>query len=492
MKRNIIITFFALLSSVSFSQTEQQVAVSLRNEYSALSQQVDSLKKELNTCRGNYDSDPKKYGELIVSLESQLFEANKKQADLAKKVSSLPGGISGVQQQKTEYSSDAAYSGADLIDSPFFKANISSKDLAILKNSSSVYTLLAQSKKSILMMYDSLKMMKDKFDKTDSQQEVDETIIAAEKLKQSIQQADNAINDSWLQFYNCKVDNYLVMLDKLGNVSRSQLESLDLLARQAQSSVDPDETMAPSIADLKAQNQLILAYEEILAQKLGYTNALDKIHAKMKEADSIESTLLPNINFPYRSTCVYGNISLGNSYSYSTPEEIPEVKIPSKGVYYSVQLYMSQTPVKQLSTFKGAAPLMILKSGGYNKYLAGGFRTYSDASKNLSAMLRAGFKAPRIVAWLNGSVTSTDKAKAAESSSEGGFVVEVKSSKSSTSSLIKEVISIHAEGKNWTNTQEGGNSIFRIMTFGSKEEAGVIAQIIRTKDSSLEVNVVED
>lgn len=491
MKRHILILIFALFVSVSFSQTEEQQSdpKALRQELSTLAQKVESLQKALQECRKNYDSDPKKYGSMIESYESSLFETNQKYSELQKKVASLPQ-----EEQKTEtLKSDASYTGTDIIESPFFKSNVSKNDLEILKKSGTVYTQLIGAKENIDKLYSSLQELKTKFDATDSQAEVDSIIISSENLKKDIVKADEEFSSLWTQLYNTKIDNYLVLLDKLDNVSRSELENLDILSREAQSSVDPESTLAPSISDFNAQNKLILAYEKLLAEKLGYTNVLSKVKAQIHQYEGLESLLYPNIQFPYRSTCTYGNITTGNTYSYSTVQEIPQVKIPSAGVYYSVQLYMSQYQPKELSTFKGASPLMQFQSGGYYRYLAGGFRTYADASKNLSAMLKAGFKSPRIIAWFNGSMTTIDKAKANESASNAGaYVIEVKSSKTSTSSLIKDILSLHAEDKNWTSSDSGDSTLYRIMGFSSKEEAGVIAQIILTKDSSLEVNVVED
>jgi len=491
MRRYIFSVLFIFLAGVVYAQQPEvsaEDAAKLRKEFAQLNVRIDSIQKALVDCRASYDSDPQKYGSMIVLLEARLYEANQQHSVLSRRVAQLPQDSDSKSQQ-----SNTSFQGRNISDSPFFAANVSKQDLALFKKSAEIYAFLSEAKSGIDSKYEELKLMKEKFDKTDSQDEVNSMIVESENLKKSIAESDAQINSQWGQYYNARIENYLVMLDKLGSISRSKLESLDLLSRKAQSSVDPDETLAPSLADISAQNQLILAYEEILAERLEYTAALDSIRKQIELFSTSEVILYPDLDFPYRTTCVYGVPTMGNTYSYTTTAEIPQVKIPSSGVYYSVQLYTSQTPVQQLSTFKGAQPLQQCKSGSYYKYLAGGFRTYAEAYKSLVQMQKV-FKAPRIVAWLDGQITTTDKAKLAETqSSQGGYSVQIKSSKQSTATVIKETIEIHAKGKNWTSSDSPtGGKIYRIMSFGSKDEAAVFAQIIRTKDSSIEVEVIEN
>lgn len=492
MRKLFVIILLFILAGAVYAQTSSEVseadAAKLRKEYSQLKERMDSIGRELDVCRSNYDSDPEKYGSMIVRLEALMYDVSQKHALLSRRLEQIP------EAKASEIpAEETSFKGRNLSDSPFVRSNVSKQDLALFRQSASIYSSIANAKKDIDEKYGQLQSMKERFDKTDSQQEVDRMILESESLKKSIEESDAQINDTWGRYYNAHLDNYLVMLDKLGNISRSKLESLDLLSRKAQSSVDPDETLAPALADISAQNQLILAYEELLAERLGYAMALDSIRKEIDRFSNSEVILYPDITFPYRTTCVYDVPTLGNSYSYSTPDEIPEVKVPAEGVYYSIQLYMSQTPVKQLSTFKGAQPLQISKSGSYYRYLAGGFRTYAEALKSLSVMQKS-FKAPRIVAWLNGTITTNDKAKQMESQSmAGSYSIQIKSSKPNTSTVIKEVIEIHASGKTWTSSDlPTGGKLYKIMPFSGKDEAAVVAQIIKTKDSSAEVEVVEN
>jgi len=100
---------------------------------------------------------------------------------------------------------------------------------------------------------------------------------------------------------------------------------------------------------------------------------------------------------------------------YSLHNPIPmDVPLPP-GVFYRIQLG-SFTEKVEPEAFKGISPITGIHAEGQGrvKYFAGKFTKYEDASTALSMMQAQGYEDAFIVAWYNGNIVSTQKAKQLE------------------------------------------------------------------------------
>jgi len=108
-------------------------------------------------------------------------------------------------------------------------------------------------------------------------------------------------------------------------------------------------------------------------------------------------------------------IEILDSSPYSNLNPIPmNVPLPP-GVFYRVQLG-SFAAVVEADAFQGISPItgVHAEGAGRVRYFAGKFRIYDDASSALSMIRTRGYEDAFIVAWYNGNIVSTQRAKQLE------------------------------------------------------------------------------
>ncbi len=91
-----------------------------------------------------------------------------------------------------------------------------------------------------------------------------------------------------------------------------------------------------------------------------------------------------------------------------------DVPLPS-GVHYRIQVGAVGSEVEP-DAFQGLSPItgIHLNERGIVKYYAGKFSNYDDAFAALSMIQTHGYEDAFIVAWYNGGIVSTQKAKELE------------------------------------------------------------------------------
>lgn len=451
---------------------------------------IDSLGVLLNDMRsqfnGNNSQSSETIGEQIIALEGSIFDYRSQLSLLGANIASLEARQSIIDQQSSSTTtSGASQPSSNLLDDKFFVDNMSLDDRNYFKESGRIMTEFEANISRVNLLYSQLIKLGDTYKTTKSQAVIDSIMIKAADLKEKIWQVDGDISASWGELYDRKLDNYLVLVDRLGSVDRTLLEKLDLLSRQAFATEEQAaNSLAPSIISYVPQQQLLLEYETLFAEKLELQSAMDSLK---KVAENFAKKNIRNydyINYPYRSQVVYSEITLGNTYPYSEVSQVPELSLPETGVYYSIQVAVVSKLASSLSIFKGAEPLQVEKtSTGGSRYVLGGFKSYDKAAQAVKQCLAATFKNPVLVAWIDGKSTTVSKARAyqaehPELSGERDYKIEVTTSNPEAASIIKRVIDINSAGKNISRIQLGDDFVFTIGAFVTRDEAEVIAYII--------------
>lgn len=153
----------------------------------------------------------------------------------------------------------------------------------------------------------------------------------------------------------------------------------------------------------------VYRYKPIKTQSAGIkTSSNSKPPASKPPA----STPIPK---PPASKLIPDGIEILDRSPYSLQNPIPmNVPLPA-GVFYKLQLGSFAREV-ETDAFQGISPISGVDAGenGRLRYFAGKFRKYEDASVALSMIRDRGYADAFIVAWYNGNIVSTQRAKELE------------------------------------------------------------------------------
>jgi len=170
---------------------------------------------------------------------------------------------------------------------------------------------------------------------------------------------------------------------------------------------------------------------------------------------------------------------------YSDEKPIPiDEPLPS-GVIYRIQIGAFSTPQKP-SFFKGMAPIYGYKTGNIIRYYIGNLTRYSDAEKALATVKQKGFKDAFIVAWLNGTRITTQRAQQLEGTVQQVqqikpdnrlYIVEVGRYKTPLTDSEINTIRNLSQGKELTRKIDAnGDHIYIIGNFNSIDEANRVKE----------------
>lgn len=476
-----------------------------QNEYGALTSQLqlqksrqDSTQKAIASSRKLLETNPENrdsYTKKIIALEDELYAINSKIAELNAKIVVIEAQMpTDNNRQQGGSVKESAY----LYDNSFFVSNISKADLELIRTGSKAEARAGELIAEILPLYEELKGVKTAYDEAKTPREVEELLTKAIELRRKIEEIDGQIAEGWGRVFQVKTDNYVVLLDKATGIDRIKLEQLEnenRSVRRAESLAEAG--MARNATVFALQKQLTVNYELLLADKLSLRLATEALAKESASVASLPRESFPEVEFKPRVLIVYSDIVLDGNYDFTRVDDIPELIVPERGVYYAVGVAtMAQKPTT-LKFFRGGRPLHVVNLPGKQlQYVLGGFQTYAQVQTSVQKMLKAGFKNPVIAAWVDGKYTTAAKAKAAQEviakESRMSYKIEIKTTNVNISKTLNEVVEMHARGKQVSRVQNGAEFIFTIMEFDSKEQADVIAEILRTKgNTKVEVISIE-
>ncbi|MEG1664573.1 MAG: hypothetical protein RR066_03960 [Mucinivorans sp.] len=484
-------------------------------EYAALAAKEAKLKisedSVLNLIAQNrkvFEANPSgtNIGDEIVRLEGELFDLRAARSRVGSQRAMMEAEMARQDVLQPVVTPDgpslvvkAVPRSANLFLSEYFVQNLSAKDIVLLNGGAKVALTVAQIKSQVDELYDKLMLLKDHYDKVADQDSVNQMLQKSDTLKKEIKALDKKLEQSWSGFYNRKIDSYLMLVDNLRTIDRTKLEGIDELSRELRrKEVTSEESLAPALSNYPLQKDFAVNYELLLAENLGLKLALDSL----KKDKATSAKVFPryvDVPFVYRSLVLYAPITLGNTLSYTDINAVPELKLPKKGLYYSVSVALTKGVASALAIFKGAQPLQVeTTANGLKRYVIGGFRTSQQVEAAVTAMYKAGFRAPSAVAWLDGHFVTMYSAKAYEAKQpkepEGvEYQIEVLTKNSQVAQTLRSVVDMHAKGKDISRVvKNDGTQQYLIFAFHSKAEAEVVSQIIRTKgDATVKVLTIE-
>lgn len=507
------ILFFALLGGASWSAHAQKARVAglernaeymqLLEQQSQLKAQEDSTVSLINNNRKLFEnsSEREQLGQEIVRLEGELFEIRNRMGKITAQVAAIEQDyiINHMDDPAVPASPERAEAAAEartLFANPFFTDNLSKNDASLFMATPKVEPEVLKINKRIAGLYEQLTTVKRQYDAAAEQDIIDSLSMRAGELKEQIEQVDALMERLWLGIYTRKLDNYLVLMDKIGTIDRLEQEQLDQESRQVRRAEGlAGEQLAPLVATYPLQKKLALDYEITMAQALGLKPAEDSLKTELNRfaaESSAKDMTYPDIPFTPRNLTVYGAIVKTDEASqrnYLEVEDIPVLHVPKKGIYYTVQVAVYTTPPKSAEAFKGMTPVMHQKmTNGQTRYLAGGFTTYSEAQGAVAQMVRAGFRAS-MVAFSDGKATTAVKAKALEAAARqaeekadtNGYNVEIVPAELRLPTAMRETITTRAPGKTIVRHSSGSEVIYSVGSFASKADADALADVLRSQ-----------
>lgn len=489
-----LVAFCAIpLSSVSQTRpNDQALKATLQEKIERTQAQQDSTLHAIEVSRALYQSDVSHrptHANNIVDLESNLYELREQLGRMNMDLSRLE-----MSQLATSMASSESKQGGSsrLLSNSFFAENLTPDELKRLSNVATSEAQIPPLVSKAQELYLKLQGLKKIYDSSNSQQEVDNTLSKAVELKAQLTLLDQQIQSIWGELNTFRSDKYLILKD-LAQVDRLNLEQLEQDSRAVRRAESiAQEGLLGGASMFYMQRNLALKNEMALAQTLKMLPAMDSLKKEqLALSGKLVAQVYPDIIFAPRSLVLYGGVNTSGSAALKAISEIPELRLPEKGIYYAIQVALMQKPATSITMFKGAAPLQYQKlSDGRVRYTLGGFDNYAQAQKAVSQLFKAGFKAPIMVCWVDGAYTSAAKAKAEQEKraaagiktgnvGSGAYKIEVAGAINSTISQdLRNIVESYAPGKQTARVISGNNYLFTITQFDTKVQADKLVEII--------------
>lgn len=496
MNRLFIIYFTFLFLSVSSAFAESpspEKIEELKTQQQALTTTQDSLQNLLNQSRGSFAGATPEVRDslstLIVKLEGEIF-------DVRAQLGSIGSELTDIEEMQTlqllrEASENSKLKNLKVYETDRINIKLSGKDLEVLKNANNVKENTAANVGGIKTIYDSLLSLKAKWNSSMVQSEIDSLATEGATLKESIKRLDKEIGLDWKNTYDHILGLYLMMLDSAPNAERTTLEKIDNQSREVRrkEAFMQQSSLAPNLTVFPLQLSLLKSYEDAIASAIQLSGNYS-IFVK-DSADEVDLSNIQDIEFGERILTIYSEIVHPFTYGYSTTDEIPELILPDKGIYYSCQVAVLTKQAQQLSMFRESGPVQVCTNNHKFQYILGGFKTFDEAEAGVAALKKIGFRAPTIVVWIDGEKATIKEAKAWEEEAENAekFKVVMTTESAADGEVLREAIELHAKGKVVSRIAADGKFIFTTTQFSSKEEAEVFAQILRDKAAGANVAV---
>ncbi|MEF9950218.1 MAG: hypothetical protein RR752_03475, partial [Mucinivorans sp.] len=458
------IFIFSILALLSLSALGQ--SLSDNSDYRAMAAQLkeykareDSMSGALVATRKLYEEGDTTAANKIVNLEGAIY-------DLRDKLSRLASRMIAIEQEFASRSLEdhpAVSSGKrGFFANDIFVSTFTPADLARLSSSAKVERTVAEKNNLTTALYGQLRSLKATYETTASQSELDRTRASALVVKNHITKINAELIALWDRLYNFKLDSYLVLMDKMSAIDRTTREALESQGREVRrAEALASELLNANFVVFERQRNYIHTYEKTIARAANLNAALDSIAHLDPILTAVDS--MYDLAFDARVLTLYAPVSFEKeSYPISKVSEIPEMIVPESGVYYSIQIALMSTEPTSLAMFHSAWPLQVEQTqSGKLRYMVGGFDSYVDASKGLQQLIRAGYRAPVMVSWVDGQFTSPTKARVVEGSRPkvvnevGSFKIEVRTTDSSVAEKLRAVVEANAKDKSVSRTTSG-------------------------------------
>ncbi|MEG0499793.1 MAG: hypothetical protein RR550_01565, partial [Rikenellaceae bacterium] len=302
MKLNHIfysILFFLLFIPVfSFAQSEEETLES-NGEYRTYKAQLDSLQSrqqlivaEIDKYKALSETDEEKkdeYVSLVLKMEGQLFDLRSRIGIVSSKCSAIEQEFIIRNMGKKRPTADAVASTSKsaiqtyLLKNKYLVDNISTEEMKQMTKVGNIDSLVFALRDSMRSKAEILRGISDQLQHTQRAELADSLYTVGEEALAAVERYESTLKNSWNEMFDTKIYVYTRLLDKL-NVSVSVLSKLSERAREVRSAKDQAEESKFSALfyAYPMEQELVLNYEKILAEKLVYLSSIDSLNRKIE------------------------------------------------------------------------------------------------------------------------------------------------------------------------------------------------------------------
>lgn len=419
-----IIFFLVITPIFSYAQSEDE-SLEGNLEYCSYKTQLDSLQKvqqeillEINKYKELSEIEIEKkeeYVTLVLKMEGQLF-------DLRSRIGIISSKCSAIEQEfiiknmgkkrpvgdpvaSTQKQTNSVY----ILQNKFFTDNVAPDEMRQMRGVENLDSVIFALRDSVRKEGQILSSVNEKLRRTQRAEVADSLYNIAEVALDAVERYEAKLKGDWSEVFDTKIYVYTRLLDKL-NVSVSVLSKLSERAREVRSA--KDDAMQDKLSALfyayPMEQELVLNYEKILAEKLVYLSSIDSLNKKL-EIIKTKSLDEPAVELPEWDYVTFGSATIGGGGVHSVKNPVVPVKVPTLGSVYMLRISTLTNPLSAYSALKNINPASVFRNElGKYEYYAGVYATKEEAMSDVPKLKRIGFT-PMVVEWKEGGKVVDEK-----------------------------------------------------------------------------------
>lgn len=456
--------------------------VGLTSRGDSLSNVVNGLRRDMRDMVEMRDSLAYKG---IDSLSKVMHEVEREMLALRREKMALVDKIHAIEQERVlsniaNVALVQSQASGSIFDNSYFRESLFEEDYQVLID---VHKREAEAEgyaKQYVANYDKIKSLYERYLKASTEAEAEDIYASIAAVQDENIVVERRLSKLWAEIFDQKTYVYSYFLEKEGREDILELtEGLTSEARQQQMMLI-DNCSSEALADYCLQKPVVLNYEVCVAKLLNMPHVIDSLSTVTRSVLQIDYRL-PVMDIERRSFVDYDPIEFRSRTPYSSSNPVPECVVYEYGTIYRILLGTYKLP-QATSIFRGAVPLFVEKEqDGRYSYYAGGLRTRAEAEAAVAAMMKKGFRNPRIIEWCDGRKTNLSEAGVTGAVSyrliiKGGVLDE----------MVHDVIATMARG---CQVSRLADDTFVVGMFESEAVAQRVANAVKKCDESLSVEV---
>ena len=456
--------------------------VGLTSRGDSLSNVVNGLRRDMRDMVEMRDSLAYKG---IDSLSKVMHEVEREMLALRREKMALVDKIHAIEQERVlsniaNVALVQSQASGSIFDNSYFRESLFEEDYQVLID---VHKREAEAEgyaKQYVANYDKIKSLYERYLKASTEAEAEDIYASIAAVQDENIVVERRLSKLWAEIFDQKTYVYSYFLEKEGREDILELtEGLTSEARQQQMMLI-DNCSSEALADYCLQKPVVLNYEVCVAKLLNMPHVIDSLSTVTRLVLQIDYRL-PVMDIERRSFVDYDPIEFRSRTPYSSSNPVPECVVYEYGTIYRILLGTYKLP-QATSIFRGAVPLFVEKEqDGRYSYYAGGLRTRAEAEAAVAAMMKKGFRNPRIIEWCDGRKTNLSEAGVTGAVSyrliiKGGVLDE----------MVHDVIATMARG---CQVSRLADDTFVVGMFESEAVAQRVANAVKKCDESLSVEV---
>ncbi len=464
--------------------------IQLQNREDSVTQAIRGLRKRLIQEK---PEERQTLSREILKLENTMFEIRNTKGQLVDRINTIEQEwlLANLETgNRTPESADPnrtpevpdSLKVRNLIDNLYFRKQLPQPDYMALQRAQRMERRVEERVERYRLNHNTLSELAAAYTAAQTEAEALDIQTRFSKLETTNQQLTDSLSRLWNYIFDNKSYAYGYLLDKLGYEKMLNYEEEQTALTAQQLSALRGQTASDEIVDYHLRKQLLLGYEQRVADKFGLTAARDSLNGVAKILAAKEYRL-PKVSIEERLFIDYDSLTFTKTPKYSYQNPIPECKVYARGTIYRILLGRFNTK-RAVATFRGAYPLCYLIDSE-NKwcYYTGGFATLEEAEAAQALLKKRGFIRPEIIIWNDGEQRNISQ------EGEGpkvAYRIEIEGAES-LSEAVRQTIA--TEAKDYDLSRVG--QMFVIGMFSERTLADKLAEMLEKTDSSLQIKVAE-